>query len=790
MKIGFYPLDIDYESGEKVTIKLFGRTTEGKKIELVDDSLQPYFWVTAKKELEILKKKIENMKGVVKAEIENKKFYEEPIKAIKVTVKTPGDVQKVGHDIRHTRNVEAVLEVDINFTRRYLIDKDIIPLQLHEVEVEDNRIKKITPKEGSYDEPKVLAFDIETYFEPGRYSVDTRDPIISLSLYGEKLKKVITWKKFPTEEDITFVSNEAELIKEFMKTIKQYDPDYLVGYFSDGYDIPYIRTRAEKNKVDLDKEIKGLNINRRRTTKAETTVVHIDLFSFIITIMGPALKTENFDLNSVARELIGEGKADMEIAKMGLVWDSGSKEIEEICMYNLRDSEITYKLCNRIITNLNELTKVIGQPIFDISRLSYGPLVEWYLVRKAKQYNEICPNRPVRETIMTRMMKEKYKGAFVYDPKPGFYENLALVDFKGMYPSIIVSYNITPTTITTEKKGSYETPEIEHDGKTIRYYFTKKEGFIAKSIKEIIIKRNELKKALREKFDKALEGRSYALKTVSNSAYGYMGFFGARWHSRECAESITAFARYYIQKTIEEAQEEFEVIYGDTDSIILKLDKKTKKDVLEFIKKVNDKLPGIMELELDNMYPRGIFVSKKSEAKGAKKKYVLLNEKGELIVKGFESIRRGWSKLAKDVQRKVFVMVLKENNKEKAVEYVKKVIKDLRAKKFEIEDMIIKTQLQKNLGDYQSRGPHVAVAERMREKGMHVGIGTTITYVVTPGKGQIRDRARPPKEAEDYDPEYYINNQIIPAVGPIFEVLGYKKEYLTELANQKKLGDF
>ncbi len=788
MKIGFYPLDIDYENKEKATVKMFGRTSEGKKIDLVDDSLQPYFWATAKKNIEALKKKIEKLKGVVKAEIEDKKFYEQPIRAIKITAKNTSELAKISSEIKHQKNVEAVFETDINFTKRYLIDKDIIPLQLYEIETEEGRIKKITQKEGSYDNPKIIAFDIETYFEPGRYSISTRDPIISLAMYGERLKKVITWKKFPTEENITFVDNEAELIKEFIKTVKGYDADYIIGYFSDGFDIPYIRTRAEKNKINLDKWLKGLDISRRRSTKAASSIIHIDIFSFISTIMGYTLKTENFDLDSVARELIGEGKEKIEIEKMGLVWDSGSKEIEDICIYNLKDAEITYKLCKKIIGNLNEMTKVIGQPIFDISRLSYGQLVDWYLIRKAKQYNEICPNRPYREKIIERMMQEKYKGAFVYDPKPGLYENLALVDFKGMYPSIIVSYNITPTTITNEKEGSYETPEIEHNGSKVRYYFTRKEGFITKSIKEVILKRNELKKTLREKFDKALEGRSYALKTVGNSAYGYMGFFGARWYSRECAESITAFARYYIQRTIEEAKKEFEVIYGDTDSIILLLG---KGDINKFIKKINEKLPGIMELELEGIYTRGIFVTKKGEVKtGAKKKYVLLNEKGELIVKGFEAIRRDWSRLAKQVQRRVFEIVLKENNKEKAVEYVKKIIKDIRNKKFEIKDMIIRMQLQKNLGDYQSRGPHVAVAEKMREKGMYVGIGTTITYVITPGKGQIRDRAKHPKEAEDYDSEYYINNQIIPAVGPILEVLGYKSEQLIEFASQKKLGDF
>ncbi|MEM4266985.1 MAG: hypothetical protein QW404_02940, partial [Candidatus Nanoarchaeia archaeon] len=100
MNIGFYPQDIDYENRERATIRLFGRTKEGKKIELVDESLQPYFWVIAKKEIEILKNKIEKMKGVVKVEVENKKFYEQPIKAIKVTVKNPGDIQKISHEVR------------------------------------------------------------------------------------------------------------------------------------------------------------------------------------------------------------------------------------------------------------------------------------------------------------------------------------------------------------------------------------------------------------------------------------------------------------------------------------------------------------------------------------------------------------------------------------------------------------------------------------------------------------------------------------------------------------------
>lgn len=121
---------------------------------------------------------------------------------------------------------------------------------------------------------------------------------------------------------------------------------------------------------------------------------------------------------------------------------------------------------------------------------------------------------------------------------------------------------------------------------------------------------------------------------------------------------------------------------------------------------------------------------------------------------------------------------------------MQEIINQIRKKKFETEDMIIKTTLQKPLESYQQIGPHVAVARRMIQQGMFVNIGSTIRYVITEGKGQIRDRARLPEEAENYDAEYYVNNQIVPAVGQIFEVLGFKKEDLIKEKSQKTLGDF
>ena len=270
------------------------------------------------------------------------------------------------------------------------------------------------------------------------------------------------------------------------------------------------------------------------------------------------------------------------------------------------------------------------------------------------------------------------------------------------------------------------------------------------------------------------------------------GYAGARWYSKECAASITAYGRFYILRSIEKAKKDFEVVFSDTDSVAIALGNKTKQDALNFMKEINESLPPFMELELENFYDRGLFVMKKNELQGAKKKYALLDEDNNLKIRGFEAIRRNWSYLAKEVQLKVLEIILKDNSIEEAVDYVKNIINDLRKKSIPLERAIIRTQLRKEIRHYESIGPHVKVAKNMMANGIDIGIGTVIRYVVTEGKGIIRDRAKLPEECneKEYDAEYYINNQIIPAVKMIFESVGYSEGILTESNEQSKLNKF
>jgi DNA polymerase I len=261
----------------------------------------------------------------------------------------------------------------------------------------------------------------------------------------------------------------------------------------------------------------------------------------------------------------------------------------------------------------------------------------------------------------------------------------------------------------------------------------------------------------------------------------------------ESVKSITSYGRHYIGSLIDKASKEgYEVLYSDTDSVFLSLNGKTFEDAKKFVELFNIELPEPMELSLEGFYPRGIFVPVRLGPSGAKKRYALLTEDGLLIVKGFEMVRRNTTKIVKEVQKGVLEIILKEDDTKKALEFVRAEIEKLKSRQVPIRKLVISTELQKPLSEYEAIGPHVAIARRMEEQGYEIGPGSIIRYVICGAGEKIRDKAKLPAECskEDYDVDYYLNNQVIPAVDRIFEVLGFSKEELLSSLDQSKLNSF
>ncbi|MBN1644749.1 hypothetical protein JW851_01745, partial [Candidatus Woesearchaeota archaeon] len=804
MEFQFFPLDITYKIEEdKPVIYLFGKTLDNQRICVVDDSFRPYFWVVPKKGAD-LKMRIKPLfvernnerYDVLSVEEVKKKFNEKEVLALKVSVNFPKGVPAIKEILNDWDDIESVNEYDILFTRRYLVDKKITPLTTVKVIGEPFAKKLKIPaiklesieqlNDDAVKEPKVIAFDIETYNQPGKVPDQNKDPIIMLALYGKDFKKVITWKKFRTDEDyVEFVSSEADLLERFKELIDEHKPDFVAGYFSDGFDLPFIAARAKKYKIKLDiaLDYSELKISGRNIVTAEIRgIPHIDILKFIKRVVSKSLETDIFTLDAVANEILGEKKLDVDMNEFSSAWDSAHDSLNEYSKYNLHDAYLAYKLFGNLWPNMVELVKVVGLPVYDVIRMSFSQLVEWYILKKARELNVISPNKPSFSEKKARMVK-RVKGALVLEPSPGLYNNLVICDYRSLYPTVIASHNISPGTLNCSCcEGAKPVP---FESKSL-WFCQKKKGLIASVIEELITRRARIKEMLKKGFDPLLYARSWALKDMANSMYGYLGFEMARWYCHECAEATTAYARYYIKKVISDAEQSgFKVLYGDTDSVFLLLNEKTVDNAKKFVEKVNLDLPGLMELEFEGFFPSGLFVA-------AKKRYALIDDKGNIKIVGFETVRRNCSPIAKDVQKMVFKIILGENDIQKAAEYVRNIVRDVKEHKVPLDKMIIHTVMSKDIDDYETIGPHVAAAQIMKSKGIDVGPGSRIQFVITKGKGLIRDKVKLPANIsnEDYDSDYYISNQILPGVERVFTALGFSMEDLSEETSQSTLGSF
>ena len=815
MELSFIPIDYDYFDfqGENY-IKIIGRTKDGKRVCLIDNC-DVYFYAILKENLSESKinqiiekiKRIQLKEGarlskVIKVELKDKNFLGEKVNALKIYISNHKDAKKISESLPH-KYFKHIRELDVNYITRYIIEKKLFPLIWHKIsgEVLNNseefggidsvlevdfciKIEKIEKsKEQPEFKPKVMAFDIETEsFEIGQGEISM------ISLYDEKIKKVLTHKKINSKEKyIEYYDDEADMLEAFVKIVKKESPDILTGYFSDGFDLPYIKARAEKNRVKLSLGLDGsqLKFSGGMSPRGKIFgIVHVDLFKFIQTAYSQYLESETLGLNDVANELIGEKKSDYEFKPNEKMSEIDWKKFIE---YNLQDSIITQKLFLKVWPDMIEFSKIIQEPLFHVSRDGMSSNVDNFIIHNLEKYNEIIEKKPIHDEIGKRRSEGKYEGAFVLEPKPGLYENVVMFDFTSMYASVIITYNLSKSTFLEKKEKN----NIEVNLGNVKAYFTKKKGFFPEILEEIINLRKKYKKEYQQSPSPILKARSNAFKLIANAAYGYQGFFGARYYQREAAASTAALARENILEVIKKIKSYgYEIIYSDTDSIAFSQGKKSKKEILKMLDEINNNLPGIMELELEDFYKRGIWVTTRSGEVGAKKKYALINEKNKMKIRGFETVRRDWCNVARELQNKVLEKILSEGNEKSALEYTKKIIIQIEKREIEKEKLIIKTQLKKPLSEYKANTPHVTIAKKMLSLGIPVDPGILIKYYIAESdkkKSLARDRAKLPEEKTPYDIEYYLKKQVIPAVENIFHVFGIKLEDIIKGSKQQTL---
>ena len=266
MEIEFYPYDFEYQvDGGMTYFYFFAKQGNGQKI-VVKHLYQPYFYVSLEGvDISLLTQKLKGLvvdsAAVTAWEEVEKELVGKKKQFYKVFVNYPKAVPVISKKLQ-SWGVECY-ETDILFVHRYLRDHALLPMSLitaqgafvdeHEFKVPLFVAESVAQKDTTTKEEwKILAVDIETYSV--RKEIDARaNPILMIALRGKDYQKVITWKKFSHDLDyLEIVADETAMLERFKEIILEHQPDILTGYFSDGFDLPYIKTRAEKHNVRLN----------------------------------------------------------------------------------------------------------------------------------------------------------------------------------------------------------------------------------------------------------------------------------------------------------------------------------------------------------------------------------------------------------------------------------------------------------------------------------------------------------------------------------------------------------
>jgi DNA polymerase I len=461
-------------------------------------------------------------------------------------------------------------------------------------------------------------------------------------------------------------------------------------------------------------------------------------------------------------------------------WDKPDKKAE-LTAFSIDNAHRVYGVASLMLDFAIQLSSLTILPLDHVMTAATGYRVESYLIKRAQAMGELVPRR-VEQTYLG------YAGGLVLSPKPGLHENIAVLDFKSMYPNIMITYNLSPDTYI--QPGDPDPFEGVNIAPEVDYKFRKSpSGFYKEALTYLIDVRGEIRKKMKQLTPKTVEyqvldARQKAVKILTNAAYGYAGWVGARWYIKPVAEAASAWGRHIILRASEMAkQAQIDVIYGDTDSLFIKYDKakaeQLQTDIKEELK---------LDVEIGEVYVRIFFTE-------AKKRYAGLRVDGSLDIVGLEVIRGDWAEVAKQVQEHVLEIILKEQSPQKAFEYVKGVVADLRHRRVGLGDLVIWKTLTKSPEQYAVRAPHVKAAKMLIAKGWRLSAGDKVGYVVLVGKGPLYARVMPSifAQKDQTDVDYYVTNQVLPAAERIlsfFNITQKDLELKTKEEKTRSLTDF
>ena len=716
---------------DRTLVYLFGTTEQGEPLAVRTPLLMPYFQVVepTKDVLETLEKRddierLESQELWVDGDIKN---------CTKVTTSHPGNVPRVRDWLRN--NGFKPLAADIPFHYRYLYDNDIggcITVSGEEVEVSGWTCRvvsasKIDSSETFEADFKLFSFDIEnSIYERTIYCIsyclkNSEGYLFEETLHGE-------------EEDI---------LKRFVKAVSDHDPDIITGYNIDGYDLPLLKERAEVYGLELKIGRDGSEMEQKfqRFWKVQGRVV-ADAWWNVKREVRPRQES----LNAVAKELLGREKHDVNPKKMDEEWASDPKKVMDYC---LEDAKLALEILEHImvIQKYQHIGSVSKLPLDDVINGMTSNMIDSLMIR-------LADSRGIGVPMTNRRKRTGHiEGGYVHNLNPGLYEWVCVLDFKSMYPSIIIDRNLCFTTMSED--GEIETPH------GVKFSSPEqKKGLLPDLLLNLMTNRDSAKK-LQAAAQTVTEEQYYrrvqeAIKILMNSVYGVFASYFYRFTNLDIGASITAYAREYVKEILKDLEKEgLDVIYGDTDSVFFRSPHSNLEETIDFGQKIAERYSvGAKQLEFEKILQP--FFSH-----GVKKRYVgkQIWPKEGMLIRGYETRRTDSFPVQVWALKDVFAKLM-DRDVDDALETARDWVAKVSNGEMEKQHYVIsKTVNLKRKYVNEDNQAHLQAYKKFIETGRPFVNGMKISFIVTNAKVSPMkvEPFIPDEECPEPDYDYYVD---------------------------------
>lgn len=464
-----------------------------------------------------------------------------------------------------------------------------------------------------------------------------------------------------------------------------------------------------------------------------------------------------------------EGKDDISPEEIFRFQKGSDADRAKIAKYCIQDCVLCNRLMNRldIFTTRMSMANVCCIPIQWVFSRGQGIKILSLFTKQSQLENKLLPTLEAIES------EESYDGAIVLKPKKKIYisddEIVAVLDFNSLYPSCMISEDISHDTIVLDPKylnlpgytyntivyPTYdrETGEVTGEQSVIYASTPGKKGIIPRVLQNLLQKRADCRVEQAKTKDpfrwKLLDGDQLAYKVVANSVYGSTGAGTSAIRCTPLAASTTATGRKNLLFAKDEGARLYgcDTVYGDTDSIFVIFPKELLVDcdsraskikkVIQLAKKlgkeISVQLKSPHNLEFEKAISPFILVSKKRYVG----KYFTKEDNPDYFYvnsMGLELKRRDNAPIVKQIYGEMINIIMKYRDLEMAKEYLRKSILDVLEGKIPFERFV----LSKNLNVYTSASPpaHKVLADRMadRDPGSAPAINSRLPYAYITNK--------------------------------------------------------